>query len=319
MKTELSPIGIIAHDERFVNSSADEVVAKAEVLQNRSAVVRQFLVRHLISENQAEQAHATSTCGNFLMFKRYANTERTVTLDRANFCKHPMCPVCAWRRHLKYAKLIDKSIEIGRYNYLYHLVLGVPNVDSLSKSDLMYLKERAVSFVRQKLDCKDYISNLEVVNHGAGLHPHLHMLINIPAFVKVSKEYIKEMSHKWMMHCTKKMANRSALLNTYDGFTFFITGITKAERDGVAQELTKYIVKGDFTSDDGETISTIARAIKGVRKMSSSGTFKENMSLAKKIVLSESDERLRNLSKYDYEYLIYQFINGKYERKPKDD
>jgi hypothetical protein len=115
------------------------------------------------------------------------------------------------------------------------------------------------------------------------------------------------------------MRNKFELESKYSGFTFFITGISKAERDGISQELTKYIVKGDFTSDDGGAISTIARAIKGVRKMSSSGIFKENMSCAKKIVISESNERLRDLSKYDFEYLIYQFINGKYERKSRDD
>lgn len=315
MLKSLSPLDSLSYDEKFVNDSLSSVLARAEKLQNNSHTLRQFLVRHLISEKKAEQAHYTATCGSFLLFKQYKNAEKTLTLEKANFCKHPMCPVCAWRRHLKYSKVIEKAIDIGNYRYLYHVVLGVPNVTELDKPYLMRLKERGATFVKQKLSCGGYISNLEVVCHGKGMHPHLHILVETPNFIKNSKSYIMDMSHKWLMHYTKGLPNKATLAEKYNGFTFYITGITKADRQGVAQELTKYIVKGDFTSDDGEYVSTIAKAIHGVRKMSTSGEFKRAMSSAKRELCIEGAEKVEKLSRVEYELMAYKFINGKYKRE----
>lgn len=315
MLKNLSPFEIIPCDEQFVNDSLESVLRRAETLQNDSETVRHYLVKHLLTEQKAEQAHYTATCGTYLLFKQYHNAEKTLTLDRANFCKHPMCPVCAWRRHLKYSKIIERTLDLGRYKNLYHIVLGVPNVVHLEKKDLMRLKERGATFVKQKLSCLGYISNLEVVCHGRGIHPHLHILIETPEFIKNSREYVIDMSKKWMKHYIKGLDNKAEIEARYNGFTFFLTGINRGDRQGVAQELTKYIVKGDFTSDDGEHIATIAKAIKGVRKMSSAGNFKQNMTRAKGELLVESADKFESLSKEQYDILIYKFINGKYEKE----
>lgn len=311
-----SSLEILPYQEQIVNDDLESVLSKAERLQNSSALVRQYLVRHLISEKKADQAHYTATCGSYLVFKQYKNADRTLKLERANFCKHPMCPVCAWRRHLKYSKIIDKALEIGKYRYLYHIVLGVPNSDVLTRESLMRLKERGASFVKQKFSAGGYVSNLEVVNHGNGMHPHLHILAEAPEFIRNSADYVKEMSAKWLNHYTKGLENKTALRERYAGFTFFITGITKEERKNASLELTKYIVKGDFTSDDGESVSKIARAIKGVRKMSSAGVFKSAISEAKKEIAIDTAEFIESLSREEYELLIYKFINGEYRKEP---
>lgn len=311
----ISPTDILTDDEKFVNDSLESTLKRAEKLQNSSDALRTFLVRHLISEQRAEQAHYVATCGSYLVFKRYRNAERTLTLERANFCKHPMCPVCAWRRHLKYSKILDRALEIGTYRYIYHVVLGVPNVDELDKTDLMRLKERGATFVKQKLAGVGYISNLEVVCHGNGIHPHLHLLVETEQFIRNSADYVREMSHKWMMHYVRGLENKADFIERYQGFTFFLTGITRDQRQGVAQELTKYIVKGDFTNDDGTHVATVASAIKGVRKMSSAGSFKKAITKAKGELICESAERLESLSRSEYELFIYRYINGKYEKE----
>lgn len=315
MLRNISPLDSLPQDERFVNDGIESILRSAERLQNDSEVVRHYIVKYLISEQKAEQAHYTATCGTYLLFKRYHDANKTVTLDRANFCKHPMCPVCAWRRHLKYSQIIERTLDLGRYKYLYHVVLGVPNVTELSRKDLMRLKERGASFVKQKLDGMGYISNLEVVCHGKGIHPHLHILVETPNFITNSSDYVKTMSSKWMKHYIKGLENKADFEARYNGFTFYLTGIKQRDRKGVAQELTKYIVKGDFTSDDGEHVATIARAIKGVRKMSASGNFKTNMSLAKKDLSIESAEKFETLTKEEYDILIYKYINGRYEKE----
>lgn len=305
---------IISPTEAFVNDSIANVIRRAERAQNDASIIRRHLVQHLIHEKQAEQAHATANCGTFLMFKRYNDAEQTAKLERANFCKHPVCPVCAWRRHLKYSNLINIAISHSTYAYLYHLVLAVPNVESLSREYLMRLKERGKSFVAQKLGCKSYISNLEIVCHGNGFHPHLHMLLDLPNFVPVSADWIKNMSAKWKKHFSKGL---DGVYDRYAGFTFYITGSSKDESGNIALELTKYIVKGDISSEP-ENVETIARAIKGVRKMSTAGTFKKALQDAKECVALDTAEKLEHLSHYDWEYQIFNYINGKYERRPND-
>ena len=315
MYQTISPVDIVPYDEQIVNGTLKATLERAQHLQNSSEDLRVFLARHLISEGRAEMAHYVTQCGTYLFFKKYNDVKNTITLERANFCKHPMCPLCAWRRHLKYSRIIEKTLDIGNFKYLYHLVLGVPNSETLDKKTLMRLKERGATFVSQKLKCKGYISNLEVVAHGNGIHPHLHILIETEDFIKVSKEYILEMSNKWLKHYIKGLENKATLEQKYKGLTFYIQGLGKGNAKEISQELTKYIVKGDFTNDDGQYVSTIAKAIKGVRKMSSSGTFKTTMSEAKESVSVESAERLAQLSKSRCEYLIYRFINGKFERE----
>lgn len=315
MFQSVSPVDIVPYDEQIVNDTLRATLEKSQKMQNTSSKLRVLLARHLISNGNVDMAHYVSQCGTYLFFKRYFDAKGTITLERANFCKHPLCPVCAWRRHLKYSHIIEKTLQIGNFGYLYHIVLGVPNVDVIDKPTLMRLKERGASFVKQKLNCQGYISNLEVVHHGKGIHPHLHILVETQDFIKVSKDYIKNLSHKWMMHYIKGRSDMAEYKTKYDGFTFYLQGLGRGAEKEISQELTKYIVKGDFTSDDGSFISAISDAIKGVRKMSTSGNFKKTMTKAKKIINVENADRLLNLSQEQYELLVYRFINGKYKRE----
>lgn len=313
----MSSTDIIPTDEQVVKSTIEKAILKSENLLISSEALRRRLVKHLISEKQPTQAHYVNECGTFLMFKQYMNEEKTATLHKANFCKHPMCPLCAWRRHLKYSRIIDKAIELSNSAYLYHLVLAIPNVNDLQRADLSYLKERGKTFLQQKLNANGYFSNLEIVEKGRGLHPHLHILFSSEMFIRVNAEFIKLMSNKWLRHYIHKLPQeqRQYYMSKYDGFTFYLTGFDKRNRENICFELTKYIVKGDIMCDGGALLPTVARAIKGIRKISAGGDLKKNMSEAKKVIADESDTVLDNLSRYEWEYRIYEFINGKYERK----
>lgn len=307
---------IISPFERVVNSSLDDTLNKATQMRNSADELRRSLVSHLLAEKKAEQAHGVEACGSFLMFKQYNDPMRTSTLERANFCKHPLCPLCAWRRHIKYNAILEHALPLSR-GFLSHLVLAIPNTSKLVRADLMRLKERGKSFVKQKLGCDSYISNLEIVASDAGYHPHLHILIESKSFFKVSAEWVKEMSAKWKRHYCKGLGNCEEY-EAYKGFTFYITGIKRDNVMSISQELTKYIIKGQ-QKISAEMVADTARAIYKVRKMSSGGALREAMQSGKRIAVLALDEKEQALSRYEWEYQIYQFINGVYERKILND
>lgn len=302
---------ILSLEERLVNNNLDETLQKASHLRNSAKDLRRALISYMIKEKKAEQAHAVENCGTFLMFRKYSDALQTSTLERANFCKHPLCPTCAWRRHIKYNAILEHALPLSR-GRLSHLVLAIPNVSNLSREDLMRLKERGKTFIKQKLNCNSYISNLEIVAGDNGYHPHLHILLETAQFFKVSAEWIKEMSAKWKKHYCKGIDAEA--YSKYDGFTFYLTGIRRDDVSSVTNELTKYIIKGQ-QKISAEMIENTADAIFKVRKMSSGGDLREHLQNGKKITALALDEKIQSLSRYEWEYLIYQFINGVYERR----
>ena len=296
--------------EKIVNDTLGDTLSKATKLRNDADGVRRNIVQYLLSQGKYEQARSVESCGTFLMFKSYNDALGTSTLERANFCKHPLCPTCAWRRHIKYSAILSHGLQSAS-GKLSHLVLAVPNSAHLSRGDLMRLKERAKTFVQQKLSCKNYISNLEIVASDAGYHPHLHILLETDTYYKVNAEWIKRMATEWKKHFSKK---REELYANYDSFTFYITGITRENMSGAVQELTKYIIKGQ-QKISADMIAETAEAIHGVRKMSSAGTLKDTIKTGKRLATLALDDKLAKLSRYEWEYHIYQFIHGCYERK----
>lgn len=297
--------------EKVVNCGLSETLNKAKNLRTSADDLRKSLVSYLLREDKASQAHSVESCGTFLMFKQYKDPMNTSTLERANFCKHPLCPLCAWRRHLKYNAILERSLPLTR-GKLSHLVLAIPNSAQLSRADLMRLKERGKSFIKQKLGCDSYISNLEIVASEKGYHPHLHILLETACYFQVSAQWIKEMSSKWKKHYIKGFKDNT--YDNYEGFTFYITGIKSDDVADVCQELTKYIIKGQQKISP-EMVEETAEAIYKVRKMSSGGMLRENMQAGKRLTALALDEKLGSLSRHEWEYHIYQFINGNYERK----
>ncbi len=301
---------IIAEIENDVNAPMYKTLGKAEYFLLNTQELREMLYKHYLRQQKPHKANAIKECGNFLMFKQYKNPEGTAQLAKANFCKDPLCPMCAWRKHIKNNNIMDYAMrEID--GKISHLVLAVPNTEHISRERLVTLKERAVSFVKSALNCQDYYSSLEIVAGDKGFHPHIHMLLEMPDFFSVSEERIKEMSARWKKHFSKK--DTETYSRDYDGYTFYITGI-QGDYSGALQEVTKYVVKAE-TCIDTKSAGELADAIKGVRKSSAGGAFKSAITHGKADALIETEKFFRELSQYEWEYHIYNFINGRYIEK----
>lgn len=293
----------ISQVEPIVNEeSLYSTLAKAEQKIIDSRDLRRKLKSFYFAQGKVQTAMAVENCGTFLMFKQYKDINHTAKLDKANFCKSPLCPLCSWRRALKYSALTDEAIRHTK-GYLYHLVLSVPNEDTITKDKLCYIKSKSVYFLKYNMAITSYISNLEITKSDKGFHPHLHIIFESPDFIRVDAEYIKRMARAWK-NCYNRTDDR------FDTYTFYLQGV-KRNDDGLSRELTKYVLKADtkVTEDD---VGIVACAIHGVRRMSSGGNLKKLFSQAKAKYARDYEREQELYQKYDYEYLIFNYVNGKF-------
>lgn len=306
MKTPTNLKTIISSDDFIVNidDNIHKTLAMAEEIKNTTKNVVFALGNYLRANKQYNQYNAVMNCGNFLMFKQYQNLEQTAKLDKANFCRHPLCPMCEHRKSLiEFNKLKIAAAEVETKGRLYHLVLAIPNTYSISKVELMNLKAKGVYFIKHHLNIKDYFSSLEVkYTKEKGFHPHLHILLKSDKFISVDEEYIKKMSCLWKQTYFKAEKE-------YEGYTYYIRGLSS---DKGLHELTKYVVKGDTFDDIIDAIKKgLPKAIKGVRKYSAGGDFKKALSNAKEKLTDELINESESLKNINYYYRVFEYITGK--------
>lgn len=293
--------------EKNVNSTLEKTKSKAEYFINSTKELRTLLSGHYRDVGKYNTAVSISQCGTFLMFKEYKNKEKTAILEKANFCKNPLCPMCEWRKHIILEKQLKYAVKSNTDKYFYHLVLAVPNTNYIDRAMLMRLKERGKTFIQQKLNVQSYFSSLEIKYSEKGYHPHLHILFSSNDFIHISSQYIKTMAEKWKKHYNK-------FDKEYKTYTFYLQGVKKDD-DGLFQELTKYIVKSDGIKATKQNIGELAEAIYKVRKISAGGSLRTGLKDGKTLALNDYADYVGALNEYEWEYKILQFINGKYEEK----
>ncbi|MCG1026295.1 protein rep [Dehalobacter sp.] len=149
------------------------------------------------------KSNRVKNCGSFLDFKRYH--DNTLKLDKANFCKVRLCPLCSWRRSLKIfgqvSKIMDKITEENNYDFLF-LTLTTKNckgddlsitIDKLMKAFKEMQRDKVY-----KNSILGYFRSLEVT-HNLNIksksydtyHPHFHCILVVRnSYFK--KEYISQ-------------------------------------------------------------------------------------------------------------------------------
>lgn len=236
-------------------------------------------------------------CGHYLSFRTYENDERTTKLDYANFCKHRLCPFCAWRWHLKYSNILEKTFEIlGEHDY-YHLVLTIPNVKHITKDFIVDLRQKATKFLKKYLKISDYFLSFEItIDNEGSFHPHYHV-----AFIKKADLPTKrEMQKKWaeFSNC---------------GTNYAICHVEKTKDKKVSLELTKYLLKFENEKLNERNLFTIFRATRGIRKFSTSGIIKEAETKAKKQIDLENFNTMQTLQNYPSIVEFYEWFGSCYE------
>ena len=153
--------------------------------------------RRLGEEFKSKQ-YRVRECGTFLEFKKF--TDNSMKLNRANFCKVRLCPMCSWRRSLKIygqvSKIMDEVVKNEDLEFIF-LTLTTRNCEGQDLSNtidnIFNAFNKMTKRVKYKKAIKGYFRALEVT-HNLNImsdwfdtyHPHLHIIL------VVSKNYFKK-------------------------------------------------------------------------------------------------------------------------------
>lgn len=153
-------------------------IKKIEVLKdvNKSGKDNNWKERHLEKNNLAEsyrrigskKYYRVADCSTFLEFRYFFNVNEK-KLNRANFCKVRLCPMCSWRRSLKIFGQVSKVMDYVEENYNYRYIFLTLTVENCYGEDLKktldYMTESFNRMTRRKAfkqSVKGYFRSLEI-------------------------------------------------------------------------------------------------------------------------------------------------------------
>ena len=148
------------------------------------------------------------TCGDVLRFIR--REDGSLKLYQAYFCKNKFCPMCNWRRSMKYSyqtsRIVDEAIKQEPKGRFLFLTLTVKNTEgealNSTISQLTKSFDRLFRRAKVKKNLLGYLRSVEVTHNESDntYHPHIHVLMMVrPSFFQSKKDYItqKEWSDMW--------------------------------------------------------------------------------------------------------------------------
>ena len=148
------------------------------------------------------------SCGDTLQFIQ--NQDGNLKLYQAYFCKNKLCPMCNWRRSMKYSyqtsRIVDEAIKQSPKGRFLFLTLTVKNVEgkALNSTISQLTKSFDRLFKRAKVqrNLLGYLRSVEVTHNenDKTYHPHIHVLMMVrPSYFQSKKDYItqKEWSDMW--------------------------------------------------------------------------------------------------------------------------
>lgn len=127
------------------------------------------------------------TCGDVLNFIKCE--DGSLKLYQAYFCKNKLCPMCNWRRSMKYSyqisQIVDRAIKREPKGCFLFLTLTVKNIKGNKLSDT--LSELTKSFDRLfrrakiKKNMIGYLRSVEITHNTKDntYHPHIHVLLMV--------------------------------------------------------------------------------------------------------------------------------------------
>lgn len=150
-----------------------------------------------------------ASCGDTLRFIR--QEDGSLKLYQAYFCKNKLCPMCNWRRSMKYSyqtsQIVDEVIKEqpkGRFLFLTLTVKNVPGVElNDTISSLTKSFDRLFKRARVQKNLIGYLRSVEVTYNEQedSYHPHIHVLIMVKPsyFSGAGNNYItqKEWGDMW--------------------------------------------------------------------------------------------------------------------------
>lgn len=259
---------------------------------------------------EPKKAARCRDCGTTLVFNE-CPTDGQKRLKQANFCRERLCPMCMWRRTLKWSAeaslvLHQAAQEHPKWGYVM-LTLTQRNVPSDRLSDEISRLLKGWETLRHRQEFRSvagWLRTLEVTRHNdpgpwqGTWHPHIHALL------AVKQEY-------WTRGYVSQQRWRAlwAEILGLDYDPRIEVHRVKARKPGddalakAALEVAKYAVKdGDLLGDGSDVISRVAildKALKGRHLLQWGGALR---TIARQVAadVPESDEDLVRITGEDH-------------------
>lgn len=234
--------------------------------------------------NLLKRYYKMRECGSYLEFKRFL-IDNSMKLNRANFCKVRLCPLCAWRRSLKVfgqvSQIMDKIQANDKYDFLF-LTLTIknckgpdlgPTIDILMKGyDKLFKRRKIANVIKGSFRALEITHNSNPYSKSYNTyHPHFHLILVVNKSYFTARDYINitQWRNYWQ-ECIdvdyQPMLDIRRINNTQNNISKSIA------------EVAKYTIKDsdilhkDLSLQD-EIVSTLDEVLYGRRLVSFRGIF----------------------------------------------
>lgn len=218
-----------------------------------------------------------SSCGEVLKFIQ--QEDGSLKLYQAYFCKNKLCPMCNWRRSMKYSyqtsRIVDEAIRQEPKARFLFLTLTVRNVkgDDLNATltSLTQSFDRLFRRAKVKKNLLGYLRSVEVTHNEKEntYHPHIHVLMMIrPSYFQGKNDYISQKEWGEMWSQSLKV----------DYFPVVDIRVVKQSYQGIEKaiiETAKYPVKPmDLDVTDKQVVDDLYQGLYRKRQLGFGGLFK---------------------------------------------
>lgn len=225
-------------------------------------------------------------CAEVLTFLKQENGD--LKLNQAWFCKNKLCPICNWRRSMKYSwqatQIVDEAMirePKGRFLFLTLTIKNVPGAElNQAMSDLTKSFDKLFRRAKIKKNLLGFLRATEVTveeEREGYYHPHLHILMMMKSsyFSGYGDNFIsqKEWTAMWQQSAKldyTPVVNIKSVKNKKTE-VFDQGGIKKA-----ILETAKYPVKPiDFDDENLQVIDDLYKGLFRKRQLAYGGLFKK--------------------------------------------
>lgn len=259
-----------------------------------------------------KKAENVTNCADEMSFK--LGNDGYLKLHQVWFCKSKLCPLCAWRRSMKFsyqnAEILSEAIKQEPTGRFLFLTLTVKNVYDGEELDSILRKmtdgfRKLFKYKKVSKNMIGYLRATEVTvnDKDNSYHPHFHVLMMVkPTYFKNSDNYLNQ--EEWTNLWKKAMKlDYTPIVNVKA-----IRGKTKSKSDvtSAVLETSKYPVKdSDYLTNNVErdsfVIDDLETGLYRKRQIGYGLLFKE---IRKKLHLEDVEEGdLKNIGEDDEEEL----------------
>ena len=258
------------------------------------------------SDEHKQYGNRIDLCSQFLDFKLTPGKgEFKLKLDAARFCRVRYCPVCQWRRSLKWKAKAHKILpsiveEYPTYRWLF-LTLTSQNckIEEL-RATLQQLNRAWQRMSQRKIfPGVGWLKSTEVTRSKYGAaHPHFHCLLMVrPSYF--GKSYIKQ--DKWVELW------KSCLKADYEPVLDVRAIKPDLQPTILIPEILKYCVKESDLVGDRKWFLELTQQMHGLRTISTGGIIKESLAH-----LENSEAYNKSSEDTDHLYFDWRYGDTKY-------